>query len=1140
MEPAGFECAAAGPFVAHLCQKECASRATRSGRLQVRTHKALEWLRRPFNTSNNPSDMDDGSPSIGAQNLPFVEELYAEFCKDPGSVDDSWRSYFESLEAQAPPTVKLGPSFGLRSIFNPSSADGVATSAPAAPAALAASPVAPAGPSTLSPEVLARVPFLRSLAMFHDLPQEELPQVAAIAEELTVASQEVFVREGDMGRDMYVIVEGHVSIRRGGRLVTELTKGDVVGEMAVLDSQPRSADAQAQGQVKLLKIGGEALMQALERRPVIARGVIRVLTRRLRDSSTRQDRVDQLIRAYRVRGHLLADLDPLGLPKEVYPELNPAYYGFGQEDLDMLFSSTTIPGRPEMRLRDIISHLRKTYCGSIGVQYMHIDDVKIKMWLQDRMEQTQNVKTLAPEEQLRILTKLTDAEIFEQFIHKKFIGAKRFSLEGAESMIPLLDSAIETAGRHGVDEIVIGMAHRGRLNVLANIMGKSPSQIFREFDDADSERYIGSGDVKYHLGYSSDRVTTSGDRVHLSLTFNPSHLEFVNPVALGRVRAKQDRLGDSERAKGLCILVHGDAAFAGQGVVQETLNLSELHGYRTGGTLHLIINNQVGFTTVPSEGRSTQYASDVAKMLQIPIFHVNGEQPEAVAQAVSLAMAFREEFKKDVVIDMYCYRRYGHNEGDEPAFTQPLLYRTIRKRKSVREGYLENLFAMGGVTQAQADEIGVQRRARLESQLTASRQDDFEAKTTKAGQKYWKKYRATLDADTPDVPTRVAQPQLVHLLNKLSEYPDSFTPHPKLVRLLQQRADMAQGKRTLDWGAAEALGFASLLAEGSRVRVSGQDAQRGTFSHRHSVLHDFENGRKHVPLRHLSLDQGMFDVWNSPLSEIGVLGFEYGFSLDYPEALVVWEAQFGDFTNVAQVIIDQFLVSGEDKWDRWSGLTLLLPHGYEGQGPEHSSARLERYLGLAAEDNIQVANLSTPAQIFHALRRQVVRPNRKPLIIMSPKSLLRHPRVTSTLEDLSEGSFQRFIDDTSGKVVPNSARRILLTSGKLYYELEAERERLQAWDVAIVRMEMYYPLRMDILQETLQAYRDGTPLVWVQEEPQNMGAWGFLTTRWGTEVLQRFPFSGITRPESASPATGSAAAHKKEQAALLARAFSKR
>ena len=1077
--------------------------------------------------------MDDGPGGLGSHNLPFLEGLYAQYRDDPASVDASWVAYFQGLEAgeEGLNGVQLGPSFGLRSIFNPAEPEGGAV----APAA-AAAPLPVPHPG----DVAARVPFLRALAMFQDLPESELPEVARITQELTVEPGRAFVREGEMGRDMFIITEGQVVVRRGGRVVAELGPGDVVGEMAVLDHEPRSADAVSVGQVRMLSISARDLRATLERRPVLATGIIRVLTRRLRDSGTRQDRVDQLIRAYRVRGHLLAELDPLGLPKEVYPELNPAYYGFGQQDLDMLFSSTTIPGRPVMRLRDIIAHLRKTYCRSIGVQFMHIDDIKIKMWLQDRMEATQNVRKLEHDEQIRILTKLTDAEIFEQFIHKKFIGAKRFSLEGAESLIPLLDFAVETAGEHLVEEIVIGMAHRGRLNVLANIMGKSPRQIFREFQDSEPDKYIGSGDVKYHLGYSSDRVTTSGNRVHLSLTFNPSHLEFVNPVVLGRVRAKQDRFGDAERAKAMSILIHGDAAFAGQGVMQETLNLSELHGYRTGGTLHIIVNNQVGFTTNPNEGRSTQYASDVAKMLQIPIFHVNGEHPEAVAQAVTLAMEFREEFKKDVVIDMYCYRRHGHNEGDEPAFTQPLLYRTIRKRKSVREGYLDNLYSMGGVKPEEAERIAIERRDRLEDELTASRAEDFDSDSVSAGQRFWRNYRGGPSAHLPEADTRLDKAHLAGLLARLTEYPDSFTPHPKIDKLLEQRRKMAQGELPLDWGAGEALAFASLLVEGSRVRISGQDAQRGTFSHRHAVLHDYENGRRHVPFRHLSPDQGMFDVWNSPLSEIGVLGFEYGYSLDYPEALTIWEAQFGDFANGAQVIIDQFLVSGEDKWKRWSGLTLLLPHGFEGQGPEHSSARLERFLTLAAEDNIQVANFTTPAQLYHALRRQVLRQSRKPLIVMSPKSLLRHPQAVSALEDFSERGFQYFLGDAHPEVVPEQVRRVILTSGKLYYELETERARRGAYDVAIVRMEMYYPLRLDLLLAELAAYPAGVPVAWVQEEPRNMGAWAFLLMHLGTSVGDRHPLVGVTRPESASPATGSAAAHKKEQALLWDQAFAER
>ncbi len=645
------------------------------------------------------------------QNLGFIEALYAQFLEDPTSVEEPWRKLFEPIAA-ADGHLPLGPRFRARSIFNPV---GLAVGPRPAPA--------PAGVPVYGGSVEQRIPFLRSLAIFQGLADEELVEAAKIAAELTVADGEVFVREGDMGQDLYVITDGTVLIRRGGRVIAELTRGEVVGEMAVLDHRPRSADALAHGSVNLLRIHGEDLLALLEKRPVLARGIIAVLVKRLRDSSTRQDRVDQLIRAYRVRGHLMAQLDPLGLPKDVFTELNPAYYGFGQADLDMLFSVTTIPGKKVMSLRDIIAHLRKTYCRSIGVQFYHIDDLETKNWLQNRMESTQNTINLSQEQQIRILTKLTDAEIFEQFIHRKFIGAKRFSLEGAESLIPLLDMAIEKAGDLGVDEVVIGMAHRGRLNVLANVMGKNPRQIFREFDDTNPDLYLGRGDVKYHLGYSADRITTSGQKVHLSLCFNPSHLEVVDPVVVGRVRAKQDRFGDRERHRGLGILIHGDAAFAGEGVVQETLNMSRLAGYETGGTLHIVVNNQLGFTTLPEESRSSPYATDVAKMLQIPIFHVNGEHPEAVAQAIQLAAEFREHFKSDVVIDMYCYRRYGHNEGDEPAFTQPLLYKTIRKRKSVREGYLDNLLSGESceITREQADQIAVERRQRLEDELGAAR-----------------------------------------------------------------------------------------------------------------------------------------------------------------------------------------------------------------------------------------------------------------------------------------------------------------------------------------------------------------------------------------------------------------------------------
>jgi 2-oxoglutarate dehydrogenase E1 component len=850
-----------------------------------------------------------------------------------------------------------------------------------------------------------------------------------------------------------------------------------------------------------------------------------------------QDRVDQLIRAYRTRGHMIAQIDPLGLARPCPPELEPGFYGFTEADLDRRFSCETLHSGGPSTLREILQRLRNTYCRSIGVEYMHIDDLTVRRWMQRRMEFTENHLVLSRKEQIRILTRLTDAVTFEEFIRKKFIGAKSFSLEGSESLIPLLDLAIEKAGEQGVRQIVMGMAHRGRLNVLANILGKSPRQIFREFADADPHLYTGRGDVKYHLGHHSEWRTSSDSLVYLFMCFNPSHLEFVNPVALGRMRAKLDRVGDHEQERGMVILIHGDAAFAGQGVIQETLNLSQLPAYSIGGTLHVIVNNQIGFTTSPAEARSSTYATDVAKMLQVPIFHVNGEDPEAVAQVVRLALDFRKQFKRDVVVDMYGYRRLGHNEGDEPSFTQPLLYRAIEKRKPVREGYLDHLLRLNEVTREEADEIIERRRAHLEQELSESRSESYKF-PPKELEGVWKGFHGGPESEVEEKATCVAKETLTRLLEKQTELPENFRPHPKITKLLEARRAMAKGEQPLDWSACEALAFASLAAEGFRVRLSGQDSGRGTFSHRHAVLHDFEDGHTYIPLQHLSPNQAPVGIYNSPLSEIGVLGFEYGYSLDFPEGLVLWEAQFGDFWNVAQVIIDQFIVSAEDKWHRLSGIVLLLPHGFEGQGPEHSSARMERFLMLGAEDNIQVVYPSTPAQYFHCLRRQVVRRWRKPLVIMTPKSLLRHPKVVSSLEEAARGGFQRVIPDNLGRD-PKEVRQIILCTGKIYYELAAQREELKREDVAIVRLEQLYPLPKDELQIALQPYQEGTPVLWVQEEPENMGAWRFLRVKFGTKLLDRFPFSGVSRPASASPATGSANSHKQEQARLFAKAFTR-
>ncbi len=854
----------------------------------------------------------------------------------------------------------------------------------------------------------------------------------------------------------------------------------------------------------------------------------------LDDMIVLQHRVDRLIRAYRVRGHIQAHVDPLGSSVRYVPELDPQYYGLSDADMDKQFVCETMEaGR--LTLRQIISRLRQVYCGAVGFQYMHIDDLKMRHWLQERIEGQRYWQPLPKELQLRVLTRLTDATVFEQFIRRKFVGAKSFSLEGAESLIPLLDLAIERAAEFGVKDIVLGMAHRGRLNVLANIIGKSPRAIFREFEDKDPELYLGGGDVKYHMGYSNDFVTSTGEKVHLSLCFNPSHLEFVNPVVLGRTRCKQDRNKDEKRARHMSLLIHGDAAFIGEGVVQETLNLSRLPGYRVGGTVHILVNNQIGFTTPPTQGRSAMYATSVAKMLPAPILHVNGENPDAVARCIQLAMEFRQQFQQDVVIDMYCYRRLGHNEGDEPSFTQPQLYAMIEKRLSVRDGYLEHLLKLGEITKDEADAIAHRRQQVLEKHLEEARTAP-NAMPPRTLEGAWAGYRGGPDDPQDNPETGVPLDRISWLMEQLTVVPEDFNLHPKLKRFMEQRRLMAKGEQPLDWSAGEALALATLTSEGYRIRLSGQDCGRGTFSQRHAVLHDTQTGLTHTPLQHLSPSQGPVEILNSPLSEIGVLGFEYGYSLDCPTGLVLWEAQFGDFVNVAQVIIDQFIASGEDKWKRLSGLVLLLPHGFEGQGPEHSSGRLERFLMLGAEDNIQVTVPSTPAQYYHLLRRQMVRKCRKPLVVMTPKSMLRNPKAVSSIQECAQGTFQRVLPDATG-VSLKSAKSVLLCSGKIYYELAARRIQFQRNDVAILRLEQLYPFPWAELESLLSECPDGTNIIWVQEEPENMGAWRYLRVTVSMNFFGRLPFSGICRPASASPATGSAAAHQIEQEDLLERAF---
>jgi 2-oxoglutarate dehydrogenase E1 component len=843
------------------------------------------------------------------------------------------------------------------------------------------------------------------------------------------------------------------------------------------------------------------------------------------------ERLHQLIHNYRGRGHIIAAVNPLGATNPCPPELELDFYGFTESELNMLVNFPDLHCETPLTVREIFQRLRDTYCRFIGAQFLHIDSLAERQWLQHRMESSQNRLQVSRDEQLRILTQLTDAVVFEQFLRTKFLGAKTFSLEGCETLLPLLDLAIEKSGHQGVKTIVIGMGHRGRLNVLAHIVGKNPSDIFREFSDTDPKLWPERGDVKYHLGHSGDWTMSDGRKIHLSLCFNPSHLEFVNPVVLGRVRAHQDRFEDRDRRQVLGIMIHGDAAFAGEGVVQETLNMSKLSGYKVGGVLHVIVNNQIGFTTPPGEGRSTTYATDVARMLQVPIFHVNGEDPEAAAKVVQLAMDFRAEFQSDVFIDMYGYRRLGHNETDEPTFTQPVLYQKIAERKNVREGYLGHLLELKNVSREEADKILAGCHAKLETQLQAARADKCEIVPERRS--VWRDYIGGPEpAAEPD--TGVEIKILSELLHKLAELPTGFHVHPKLERGLQARREMADGKHPLDWSAAEALALASLATAGIRIRLTGQDTGRGTFSQRHAILYDQQDGHPFVPLQHLAPEQSPVEVVNSPLCETGALGFEYGYSLDCPKSLVLWEAQFGDFVNAAQVIIDQFITSAEAKWRRLSGLVLLLPHGFEGMGPEHSSARLERFLTLAAEDNIQIVQPATPAQYFHVLRRQAIRNWRKPLIVFTPKSLLRHQKVISTLEDCARGNFQRILPDTLN---PQNVKRILLCTGKVFYGLAAHREENKRDDVAIIRLEQLYPLHGGLLEEILKPYAEHTPALWVQEEPANMGAWRYLHEKFGKHLFGKFPFAPVSRFESASPATGSAHAHKFEQENLVRRAF---
>jgi 2-oxoglutarate dehydrogenase E1 component len=859
--------------------------------------------------------------------------------------------------------------------------------------------------------------------------------------------------------------------------------------------------------------------------------------RRARDFEPRFAKIYALVDAYRKAGHLQANLDPLGkLPRDPQPELDPAYYGFTDADLDRVMPSGGLRGEEEATLRSTLTRLREIFCGSIGYEAMHIPAPARRIWLWEHIEPPSVRLPVEHATQLAMLSDLTKAELFEQFVHTKFVGTKRFSLEGGETLIPMLNLFIERAAHTGFEEAVIGMPHRGRLNVLTNVMGKSPGDIFTEFEDVDPETMFGGGDVKYHLGYSSDRTTRLGDNIHLSLAFNPSHLEAVDPVVIGRVRAKQRRRGSKAFEKVLGILMHGDAAFAGQGLVAEVLNLQNLRGYRTGGTIHIIVNNQIGFTTAPSDSRSTIYCTDIAKMTGAPIFHVNGDDPEAVAQVVELSMAYRNEFSSDVIIDMYCYRKYGHNEGDEPGFTQPLLYRAIESRPTPRRVYASALVGRGVLTEAEVQAI-VDREHALLSMMYSSRPKQRPKVDTLHGA--WKGYFGGADTYAEPV-TALTRAHLEELADRLVTLPAGFQPHKTVARVLEARNKMGHGEQPLDWGMGEMLGFASIAWDGQVVRMSGQDSRRGTFSHRHACIVDQTTDAEYVALENLRPGQARCKIYDSPLSEAAVLGFEYGYSLDYPDGIVIWEAQFGDFVNGAQVIIDQFITSCEDKWQRLSGVVLLLPHGYEGQGPEHSSARFERFLKQCAEDNIQVCQPTTPAQYFHLLRRQALWKWRKPLIVLTPKSLLRLPAARSPLEELVDGQFHRILRDADVQD-PAQVRRILLCTGKIFYDLAEERKKRGATDEiaahsAILRIEQLYPLKQADLVAALATYPNAKEFVWVQDEPVNMGAAHYIYVRL-LQIAGSRSVDVVARAESASPATGSMKAHLLEQARILRQAF---
>jgi 2-oxoglutarate dehydrogenase E1 component len=853
-------------------------------------------------------------------------------------------------------------------------------------------------------------------------------------------------------------------------------------------------------------------------------------------ASAKQGAVSRLIQIYANRGHLAANLDPLGLQERPRPYvLDLEYFGLSDADLETEFftGSRNHAIAERAKLRDIIADLKFIYTDTIGAEFAHVSNSDERLWLQDGFQLARMQRRFSADEKKNILWQLTAAEGLERYLHTKYVGQKRFSLEGGDSLIPLLDDLVQHGGKMGVEETIIGMAHRGRLNVLVNLLGKSPKDLFSEFEGQyDLAKLRGSGDVKYHKGFSSDLKTGSGN-VHVALAFNPSHLEVVNAVVEGSVRARQERRGDSSGDKVLPVQIHGDAAFAGQGVIMETLQLSQARGFYTGGSVHVIINNQVGFTTSdPRDARSTLYCSDVAKMVEAPIFHVNADDPEAVCFVTRFALEYRMKFHKDVVIDLVCYRRHGHNEADEPSATQPLMYQVIRKKPTVRQLYADKLAAEGVLAPAETKTMIEQYRDGLDAGKPQAR-----AALGLIGNKFTVDWSEYLGADwSESVKTGVDMVRLRALGKAITSYPSDWVLHPRVLAIMQARERMVNGDLALDWGAAENLAYASMVQEGYPVRLTGQDSGRGTFFHRHAVLHDQATGRRYVPLQHLATNQPTFTVTDSVLSEEAVMGFEYGFSTTEPHCLTIWEGQFGDFCNGAQVIIDQFISSGEAKWGRLSGITLFLPHGYEGQGPEHSSARLERFLQLCAEYNMQVCVPSTPAQMFHMLRRQMLRPLRKPLIVMTPKSLLRHPLSVSRLEELATGGFNALIDETDD-IKPSAVTRIVLCSGKVYFDLLKSRRESKADSVAIVRLEQLYPFPSDEYEAILHKYANAREIVWCQEEPQNQGSWYQIRHRLQSKLGPKHELLYAGRAGAAAPATGIAALHEQQQKNLVTAAL---